>query len=331
MESSHFGLRDAPSSRSTVAPPSKDVHDIMQGLTAAPKTLPARLFYDDAGCALFGRITELPEYYVTRAETALLAEHAPAIVAGTAPASVLVEYGASDENKAAWLIGAAPKQLAAYVPIDIADPPLQALRARMRLSHPNLAVQPLCADFTAPVALPALPPGGSRLGFFAGSTIGNFDLPMVLTFLRRARDDLSRGSSAAPRFIIGTDLRKDPSVLLPAYDDAAGVTAAFNRNILRHVNRLAQARFDPELFAHRAIWNDQAGRIEMHLASRLPQVVQVAGRTIAFAAGEAIHTESSYKHTREGFLALAACAGWQPDGFWTDNQGRFGMHRLVAD
>ena len=261
----------------------------------------------------------------------MLAEHATAIMAATAPTSVLVEYGASDENKVRWLLDAVPERLAAYVPIDIANPPLQALRARMRLSHPNLAVQPLCADFTAAVELPALAAGGSRLGFFPGSTVGNFDPPMVLTFLRRARDDLSRGSNAAPRFIIGTDLRKDPSVLLPAYDDAAGVTAAFNRNILRHVNRLAQGRFDPELFAHRATWNEQAGRIEMHLVSRLPQMVQVAGRTIAFIAGETIHTESSYKHTRDSFLALAARAGWQPDGFWTDNQGRFGMHRLVAD
>ncbi|WP_428391788.1 L-histidine N(alpha)-methyltransferase [Lichenicoccus sp.] len=331
MASSHFGLRDAPSSRSTVAPPSKDVQDILQGLTAAPKTLPARFFYDDAGCALFGRITKLPEYYVTRAETALLAEHAAVIVANTAPASVLVEYGASDENKAAMLLDAVPQQLAAYVPIDIAGPPLQALRERMRISHPHLTVQPLCADFTAPVALPPLPSGSSRLGFFPGSTIGNFDPPMVVSFLRRARADLSRGGTAAAQFIIGTDLRKDASELVPAYDDNAGVTAAFNRNILRHVNRLAAGRFDPELFAHRAIWNEQAGRIEMHLASRLPQVIQVAGRTIAFAAGETIHTESSYKHTRQGFLALAAQAGWRSDGFWTDSQGRFGMHRLIAD
>ena len=310
---------------------SGDIADILAGLRAQPKTLPSRLFYDETGCVLFGKITGLPEYYVTRAEMALLAADADDIVSGTPAGSVLVEYGASDEGKAAMLLRAGAGRLTAYVPIDIAGPALALLQDRMRRTHPALDVEPVEADFTAPVRLPAIAADRPRLGFFPGSTIGNFEPEMVLRFLRQARADLSRGAAGtgAPKFVIGTDLRKDPAVLLPAYDDAAGITAAFNRNILRHVNRIADADFDPDLFAHRAAWNAQEGRIEMHLVSRLPQVARVAGHAIAFAAGESIHTESSYKHTREGFLALAARAGWAPDGFWTDPAGRFGMHRLM--
>jgi len=308
-----------------------DVADILAGLEREPRSLPSRLFYDEAGCALFGRITELPEYYVTRSEMALLAAHAEEIAASVRSGSVLVEYGASDESKGAVLLRAAAGRLSAYVPIDIAGPALDALRERMRQSHPGLEVRPVEADFTAPVALPEIAADRPRLGFFPGSTIGNFEPDMVVRFLRQARADLSRDAGRDPaRFVIGTDLRKQRSVLVPAYDDAAGVTAAFNRNILRHVNRLVGADFDPELFAHRAVWNEREGRIEMHLVSRLPQVVRVAGHAISFAAGEGIHTESSYKHTRDGFLDLAGQAGWAPDGFWTDPEGRFGMHRLIA-
>ena len=298
-----------------------DVGDILAGLTRREKSLPSRLFYDDAGCALFARITRLPEYYVTRAEMSLLEMHAEAIVSDVAAGSVLVEYGASDEGKGAALLRAAAGRLSAYVPIDIAGPALWALQERMRTSHPGLEVRPVEADFTAPLSLPAISGTRSRLGFFPGSTIGNFNPAAATRFLGQARASLSREGEGPTRFIVGTDLRKPAEVLVPAYDDAAGVTAAFNRNILRHVNRLT----------HRAVWNDAEGRVEMHLVSRLPQVVEVAGRSIAFAAGESIHTENSYKHTREGFLELARQAGWIPDGFWTDPQGRFGMHRLIAD
>ncbi len=327
MDTSNVSLRDAPADRARAS--RTDVADILAGLDASPKTLPARLFYDEPGCALFAQITTLPEYYVTRAEMAVLGAHGAEIVGDIAPGSVLVEYGASDENKAARLLDAAAGRLSGYVPIDIADSVLRALRARMRESHPGLDVEPVAADFVAPVRLPAMAAEHARLGFFPGSTIGNFEPSMVVSFLHQARADLSRPGDTT-RFIIGTDLRKDPSVLLPAYDDAAGVTAAFNRNILNHVNTLADARFDPELFAHRVLWNEREGRIEMHLVSRLPQVIQIAGRRVSFASGESIHTESSYKHTREGFLALAAQAGWRADGFWTDPDGRFGIHRLVA-
>ena len=334
MDASIPGLRHAQSQETISLPlqqaPSRDSVDILAGLRASPKTLPSRLFYDPAGCALFGEITRLGEYYVTRAEMALLRADAGDLVAVATPGSALVEYGASDEDKSAVLLAAPPRHFSAYVPIDIAGAALAALRARMAVSHPTLPVYPVEADFTAPLSLP-IEAAGPRLGFFPGSTIGNFEPPMVVAFLRQARQDLCSGGHGPARFIVGTDLRKDAAVLLPAYNDAAGVTAAFNRNILTHVNRLTGARFDAELFAHRALWNDDDGRIEMHLVSRLPQVIQVGGSRIAFATGESIHTESSYKHTPEGFLALAARAGWRSDGFWTDPEGRFGMHRLIGD
>ncbi len=323
-------LRHAAAMPATRAPEVDDVGDILAGLSRRPKSLPARLFYDEAGCELFARITRLPEYYVTRAEIGLLEAHATAIVAGVAAHSVLVEYGASDEGKGAALLRAAEGRLSAYLPIDIAAAALSALQRRMRASHPGLAVRPLEADFTAPLSLPVIPGTRSRLGFFPGSTIGNFEPAVAVRFLRQAGASLSEQASEPTRFVVGTDLRKSAEMLIPAYDDAAGVTAAFNRNILRHVNRLADAAFDPELFTHRALWNAEEGRVEMHLLSRLPQVIEVAGRPIAFAAGESIHTESSYKHTREGFLQLARQAGWVADGFWTDAEGRFGMHRLIA-
>ena len=307
-----------------------DRMDILAGLTASQKTLPARLFYDEAGCELFGRITGLPEYYVTRAETALLDHHAREIVADVEPGTSLIEYGASDERKGVALIDAAPGTLVTYVPIDIAGPALAALAERLRRSHPALRVEPVEADFTGPVELPRTG-GGRRLGFFPGSTIGNFEPEMVLRFLRQTREDLADGLDGAPvRFLIGTDLFKDRSELVPAYDDAEGVTAAFNRNILRHVNRICDADFDPDHFAHRAVWNQQAGRIEMHLVSNSAQTIALGERSIAFARGETIHTESSYKHTREGFAALAAQAGWRSEQFWTDPDGRFGLHALLA-
>ena len=324
-------LRHAAAMPATGAQEVDDVGDILAGLSRRRKSLPSRLFYDDAGCELFARITRLPEYYVTRAEMDLLEAHAAAIVSDVAAGSVLVEYGASDENKGAALLLAAEGRLSAYLPIDIAGPALAALRERMRTSHPGLGVWPLEADFTAPLSLPAIPGTRARLGFFPGSTIGNFEPAAAVRFLGQARASLSDQAEEPTRFVVGTDLRKASEVLVPAYDDAAGVTAAFNRNILRHVNRLTGAAFDPERFAHRALWNAAEGRVEMHLVSRLPQVVEVAGRPIAFAADEGIHTESSYKHTREGFLELARQAGWASDGFWTDSLGRFGMHRLIAD
>ena len=312
----------------------------LSGLSRPRKTLPAKLFYDEEGCRLFYRITELPEYYLTRTERALLPEVAPLVLASLASDSVLVEYGASDEGKAEFLLAQGSPEgssdssskgssdsagaIKAYVPIDVAMPALQQMRERLAVSHPRLAVHPIAVDFMDPVKLPASVAGMKRLGFFPGSTIGNLDPAEAGRFLALARGTLGAGSC----FLVGTDLHKDPSVLLPAYDDAAGVTAAFNRNILVRLNREAGAEFDVEAFAHRAVWNDAESRIEMHLVSRKDQVVRVAGQEIRFARGETIHTENSYKHTPERFTALAGDAGWHCRTMWTDPARLFALYLL---
>jgi dimethylhistidine N-methyltransferase len=304
----------------------------LSGLSRPRKTLPAKLFYDEEGCRLFYRITELPEYYLTRTERALLPEVAPLVLASLASDSVLVEYGASDEGKAEFLLAQGSSErssdsagaIKAYVPIDVAMPALLQMRERLAVSHPRLAVHPIAVDFMDPVKLPASVAGMKRLGFFPGSTIGNLDPAEAGRFLALARGTLGTGSC----FLVGADLHKDPSVLLPAYDDAAGVTAAFNRNILVRLNREAGADFDVDAFAHRAVWNDAESRIEMHLVSRKDQVVRVAGQQIHFARGETIHTENSYKHTPERFTALAGEAGWHCRTMWTDPARLFALYLL---
>ncbi|HEY1932585.1 MAG TPA: L-histidine N(alpha)-methyltransferase [Acetobacteraceae bacterium] len=300
----------------------------LSGLLRPQKTLPAWLFYDEEGCRLFYRITELPEYYLTRTERALLPEVAPLAVPSLPSGVALVEYGASDEAKASDLLRqrdvSGAVAIRAYVPIDVALPALRRMRARLEVSHPGLAVHPIAADFMQPLALPAAVARMPRLGFFPGSTIGNLDPMEAARFLAQARATLGEDS----KFLVGADLRKDPSVLLPAYDDAAGVTAAFNRNMLVRLNREAAADFVPTAFDHRAVWNDEESRIEMHLVSRHVQTVRIAGQEIGFAAGESIHTENSYKHTLERFVGIAAQAGWHVRETWTDPAGLFALYLL---
>ncbi len=295
--------------------------DALAGLSGQQKTLPAKLFYDDEGCRLFGEITRLPEYYVTRTERAVLERAAAELLqpAGT----VLVEYGASDEAKAAVVL-AHLENPAGYVPIDVAEGALDTLTVRMQTSHPHLPVYPLAADFLAPLVLPAEVAGSPIAGFFPGSTIGNLDPATARRFLSKVRSTLGAGAT----FLVGVDLRKDASILVPAYDDAQGVTAAFNRNVLVRLNREADADFDVAAFRHRAVWNDGDGRIEMHLESLRAQVAHVAGVSFSFTAGETIHTENSYKHTINGFQALAVSAGWRPDRVWTDDRALFSLHLL---
>ena len=299
----------------------------LAGLRQPHKTLPPKLFYDEEGCRLFYRITELPEYYLTRTERRLLTEVAPRVLEQRTAPTVLVEYGASDETKALHLLQsrqAEPGPVRSYVPVDVAAPALQAMRERLRCRLPWLAVHPVVGDFMEPIALPASVGQLRPLGFFPGSTIGNLDPAAACAFLRQALTTL--GPEA--QFLVGADLRKDPALLLPAYDDAAGVTAAFNRNLLVRLNREAGADFDPASFDHRAVWNDAASRIEMHLVSRRDQLVHVAGHPIRFAEGESIHTENSYKHTPEAFLALAAKAGWHCRQMWTDPALWFALYLL---
>ncbi len=297
--------------------------DALAGLSQRQKTLPAKLFYDDEGCRLFGEITRLPEYYVTRTERAVLALAAADLTPDLPEGAALVEYGASDEAKAAILLAHMARP-GAYVPIDVAGGALEALTARMEDSHPGLPVLPLAADFLAPLALPPEVGGMPVIGFFPGSTIGNLDPATARRFLSQVRATL--GARAA--FLVGVDLRKEASVLVPAYDDAQGVTAAFNRNLLARLNREAGGDFDLASFRHVAVWNDRDSRIEMHLESLRAQTAHVAGVTFSFAAGETIHTENSYKHTVEGFQALAASAGWRPERIWTDPHRLFSLHLL---
>ena len=298
--------------------------EALAGLTATPKTLPPKLFYDPAGVELFEAITRLPEYYLTRTERALLKQVAPEIVALAPRGAALVEYGASDEAKAELLLNARTGHFGAYVPIDVAGSALEAMADRMAASHPGLVVAPVQGDFMREPALPDAAAQRPCFGFFPGSTIGNLDPQAAQRFLASARRTL--GPDAW--LIVGVDLRKDPATLLQAYNDAAGVTAAFNLNLLRRLNREAGANFALDGFSHEAIWNDRDSRIEMHLISQRAQSVQVAGTTIAFAPGETIHTENSYKHALPAFRAMAAEAGWRAERVWTDDKGLFSVHAL---
>lgn len=298
--------------------------EALAGLTATPKTLPSKFFYDEEGVRLFDAITRLPEYYVTRTEHALLATIAEQIAALAPKHAALVEYGTSDETKAQFLLGARGAVFDAYVPIDVAGGALEALHDRMAHSNKGLAVYPVCADFLRQPAMPAEIAGHPRFGFFPGSTIGNLEPDVAVRFLRDARAALGAGAW----LIVGADLRKDPALLVPAYDDAQGVTAAFNLNILRHLNRVAGADFEPRRFAHRAVWNDSESRIEMHLECLAAHSARIAGTRVDFARGETIHTENSYKHALPAFQALAARAGWKPMRAWTDARDLFAVHAL---
>ena len=307
------------------------VAEALAGLLKPRKTLPPKLFYDEAGSRLFHDITELPEYYLTRTELGLLQTVVPEVTAAMRAGSVVVEYGACDESKAEFLLGArngsGDPVCAAYVPIDVAVEGLERARARLAKSHPQLRVSILPTDFTHPVRLPNEFADMPRLGFLPGSTIGNFEPDEAQRFLVQVHETL--GSRA--RLLIGVDLRKDPAMLVPAYNDKAGVTAAFNLNLLVRLNREADADFDLDAFSHRAIWNSTDSRIEMHLISHREQVVHVAGRTIRFAANETIHTENSYKYTLEDFVALVRFAAWRACKVWTDDEGLFSVHLLEAE
>lgn len=301
------------------------VADALAGLSAPRKTLPCKWLYDAEGARLFEAITRLPEYYPTRTETQILTDQAAAIADAVGPGAAVIEFGPGDGAKGALLLQGlhAP---AAYVPVDIAPEWLEAAAARVARARPGLAVLPVVADFTEAFALPRRLGAAPRLGFFPGSTIGNFEPAEASAFLRRARSTLGAGA----RLLLGADLVKDAAVLEAAYDDAAGVTAAFDLNLLHRLNREAGADFDPAGFRHRAVWNPALERIEMHLVAQRPQQVHLAGRVFRFAAGETIHTESSHKYRPERLRALAAAAGWRADRMWTDPSQLFSVWLLQA-
>jgi dimethylhistidine N-methyltransferase len=289
--------------------------DVAAGLSAKPKRLPPKYFYDLAGSALFERITQLPEYYPTRCELALLRDNAPAIASLFPPNCALVEFGAGSSRKARILLGAAAT-VEAYVPVDISGDFLQQDAAQLRRDFPHLGVHPVVADFTQSFAIPQAIATLPRVGFFPGSTIGNFEPHEAAKFLRHAGVILGDGAV----LVIGVDLVKDVKILCPAYNDAEGVTAKFNLNLLARINRELGADFDPTAFEHHAFYNREQSRIEMHLASTKRQKVKVNGATIAFRAGETIHTENSYKYTLGSFAALARGSGWSSLEVWSDGQ-----------
>jgi dimethylhistidine N-methyltransferase len=297
--------------------------DVVAGLTAAPKRLSPKYFYDSAGSALFEQITELPEYYPTRREIGILNEHATDIAALIPPGAALVEFGSGSSTKTRKVLSTAAS-LAAYVPVDISAQFLQQQAAELRREYPKLAVLPVAADFTKPFELPDAVRIMPRVGFFPGSTIGNFEPHEAAAFLRHAGRILGRGAT----FIVGVDLIKDTQVLQKAYCDSQGVTAKFNLNLLARINRELGAKFNLDCFEHHAFFNRERSRIEMHLASLKRQRIKVCGECIDFRAGETIHTENSYKYSVASFGALARGAGWTPTAVWTDPDNYFSVHTL---
>ncbi|WMJ71432.1 L-histidine N(alpha)-methyltransferase [Stenotrophomonas sp. 24(2023)] len=298
---------------------------MLQGLSATPKALPPKYFYDAEGSRLFEAICRTPEYYLTRTELALLQATASDIASHIAPDSVLVEFGSGASLKTRVLLDAT-SHLRAYVPIDISAAALADATATLQQHYPALAIEPQVADFSTATALPALARQRARLGFFPGSTLGNFPPGEAVALLAHLRHLLGSGA----QLLVGADLVKDSRTLQAAYDDAAGVTAAFNRNLLARINRELGADIDPEAFLHRARWNPAESRMEMWLVSQRAQTVHLHGHAFPFAQGEGLHTEHSYKFTPQRLAAIAECAGWQMKRHWLDHAQPFGLFLLSA-
>jgi len=296
--------------------------ELLAGLAARPRAIAPKFFYDERGSELFEAICRLPEYYPTRTETAILRQCAPAIAERAPRRAVLVELGSGASEKVRLLLDALRPQ--AYLGIDISRDFLRAATRRLAHDYPWLAVHAACADFSQPLALRYPPPDVPRLLFFPGSSIGNFTPEEAVALLERLRPLVGPGGG----FVVGVDLQKDPRVIRAAYNDARGVTAAFNRNVLYRLRREYGAKVDPERFAHEAVYNEALGRVEMYLVSCGEQEIRLGGRTFVFAPGERLHTEYSYKYTIEGFQALARTAGYRAEAVWTDARGYFSVHYL---
>lgn len=293
--------------------------DVLAGLSQRQKAIPARWFYDERGSQLFEEITRLPEYYPTRAETAILSARGAEFAALTGARRAVVEFGSGSSAKTPHLLAAISP--GAYVPIDISGDFLRESAAALSARFPGLPVIPLEADFTKPVALPDQVRGMPMLGFFPGSTIGNLVPRTAVDMLRSMRETLGPTS----QLLIGMDRVKDRAVLEAAYDDPGGVTAAFNRNLLVRINRELDADIPVEAFTHVAPWNDALARIEMHLRASRAVTFTVAGQRFAMAAGETIHTENSHKYSPRSATALLLAGGWTPLADWQDGEGRFSL------
>jgi dimethylhistidine N-methyltransferase len=297
------------------------LEETIAGLSQTPKTLPCKFFYDEHGANLFQNICELPEYYITRTELAILRLHGSEMAALLGSQIELIGLGTGAGTKTRILLNEL-KEPAVYVPIDISIEQLQKSTARFREIFPQLEILPVCADYLERFDLP-LPrkPSSRSVVYFPGSTIGNFEPNTAREFLRRIVELAGEGGG----LLIGVDLRKDRQILEAAYNDKEGVTAAFNLNLLARANRELGADFDLNSWRHRAVYNEIEGRIEMHLISASDQTVHLEDRTFHFAAGETIVTEYSYKHSPEGFISLAREAGFEFVRMWSDDARLFGV------
>lgn len=296
--------------------------EVLEGLGEDPKSIPPKFFYDRRGSELFDAITELPEYYPTRTEIGILERHGGEMAERLGRDALLVELGSGSSRKIRVLLEAL--EPAVYVPVDISKEHLLASATDLARSFPALEVHATCADYSAPFELPVDDPQRTRVAFFPGSSIGNFDPDDARGFLERVGGVVGTGG----KLLIGVDLIKDAVVLNAAYNDEQGVTADFNLNLLRRINRELDADFDLASFRHHAFFNRDENRVEMHLISARDQRVRVGGDTFDVRAEEAIHTENSYKYSIEGFHSLAADAGYGVEQVWTDPREMFSVHCL---
>jgi dimethylhistidine N-methyltransferase len=315
---------------SATGDPDRDFRDdVWAGLSASPKTLPCKYFYDARGSQLFDAICELPEYYPTRTELQIMRDHVAAMAQRCGAHCHLVELGSGSSTKSRLLLDALRLDggPAEYSPVDISGEHLEAAVAQLRADYPGLPVMPVHADFTTPFDLPTPDaPVDRRVVYFPGSTIGNFTAAAAVPFLAT----IATLAGAGGALLIGVDLKKEPAVLEAAYDDAQGVTADFNLNLLDRINRELDGTFDRTAFRHRAHWNDTDGRVEMYLDSAAEQTVAVAGREFAFTAGESICTEHSHKYDLAGFAELVGAAGFAVEQVWLDAEERFSVQWCVT-
>jgi len=298
--------------------------EVLNGLSRRPRAIPCRFLYDARGSELFEQITELEEYYPTRTEIGLLERHAGDIAEMAGQDVAIVEFGSGSSRKTEILI-AALAQLSAYVAIDISAAALSEAATRLRGRFPDLDIITVTGDFNERIDMPSRLARTPKLGFFPGSTIGNLGKDEAVGFLKTARELLGKDGA----LLIGVDLKKDESILVPAYDDSEGVTAAFNMNLLTRINRELDGSFNLAKFAHEAIYNAEAGRMEIYITSQEDQEVSVLGQAFAFTRGERIHTENSHKYALEDITALAEAAGWSHTRAWVDDDDLFSLNMLT--
>jgi dimethylhistidine N-methyltransferase len=300
---------------------------VLEGLQKPQKKIPSKFLYDERGSKLFDRICEQEEYYPTQTEMAIMREHAGAMARAIGAQARLVEYGSGSSRKIRILLDHL-EDLAAYVPVDISRTHLVEAAEALAADYPDVPIQPLCADYTKAFELPSPPrPPARTVAYYPGSTIGNFQPDDAEAFLHRVAEVVGTDGG----LLIGVDLKKDVDVLEAAYNDAAGVTAAFNKNLLHRMNRELDATFDPDRFEHLSVWNEEKGCIESFLRSTEAQTVSVAGESFSFAEGETIHTEYSYKYTLDGFAELAGEAGFAVEEVWTDERSYFSVQYCTVD